>query len=158
MCARAVAATIVPTQQRAIVVAADQVRALHPVVARANGRRQIVEHVGGELVAVREKCGSVGRRKIGEQLPAAVAHAVGVHEEDELGRFQAHGNLRRNLFDRQVEDLARWGIADRRDQHDIAVVEPLLDCFSVDAAHFAGQLHVDAIHDAHRFCRQVVAA
>jgi hypothetical protein len=65
--------------------------------------------------------------------------------------------LRCDFLDGEVEDLAGGRISDGRDQHDVAVVEPLLDRLGVDAPHFARKLHVDAVDDAHRLGREVVA-
>ena len=113
---------------------------------------------GVELVALGEQRLGVGRRQVGHELPPAVAHAVRVHQEDELRRLQPHRDLRGDFLDGEVEDLAGGRIADRRNQHDVAVVETLLDRLGVDAAHFAGELHVDAVDHAHRLGREVVAA
>ena len=67
-------------------------------------------------------------------------------------------HLRRYFFERQIEDLAGRRIAQRRNQHDIAVVEPLADRLDIDAAHFACPLHVDAVEHADRLRRKEVAS
>ena len=69
----------------------------------------------------------------------------------------AHGDLGRDFLQRQVEDLAGGRVAERRDQHDVAVVEALVDRVGVDAAHFAGELHVDAVEHAQRLRGDEVA-
>jgi hypothetical protein len=78
--------------------------------------------------------------------------------KDELRRLQPHGDLRCHLLDGEIEDFAGGRIADRRYQHDVAVVEPLRNGLGIDAADFAGELHVDAADDAHWLGREVVAA
>ena len=65
--------------------------------------------------------------------------------------------MRRDFLDGQIEDLARLRIAERRNQHDVAIVQSLLDRLGVDPADFPGQLHVDAVDDPHRLRRQVIA-
>ena len=156
-CASGAAAIIVPDavareeleQQRAVEMAADEVRALDAVVAGADRARQVVLDVGGQLAApAREQRLGVLGRQLGQQLPAAVAHALGLHQEHELVRVEAHGDLRRDFLQREVEDLAGRRVAERRDQHDVAVVEALLDRVDVDPPHLAGQLHVDAVAHA----------
>jgi hypothetical protein len=49
-------------------------------------------------------------------------------------------------------------VAQRRHQHDVAVVEPLSYRRHVDATDFAGPLHVDAVEHADRLRRQEIAA
>ena len=73
-------------------------------------------------------------------------------------RGELHGDLGGNLLQRQVEYLAGWRVAQRRDQHDIAVVEALADGFDVDPAHFAGPQHVDAVEHADRLGGDEIAA
>ena len=145
-------------QQRAVVVAAYEMRALHAVVARPDRRRQVDPHIGRELRRSREQRLRLACRQVRQQLPTAVPYAVGIHEEDELDGVHPDRNLRGDFLDGEVEDFAGGRIAERRNQHDVAVVEPLLDRFGVDAAHFTGQLHVDAVDDAHRLRGEVVAA
>ena len=72
-------------------------------------------------------------------------------------RAQADRDLGRDFLEREIEDLAGGRVAERRDQHDVAVVETLADRVGVDAAHLAGQEHVDAVDDAHRLRRDEVA-
>ena len=67
------------------------------------------------------------------------------------------GDLRRDFLQRQVEDLAGGRVAERRDQHDVAVVEALAHGVGVDAAHLARQLHVDAVAHAERLGRDEIA-
>ena len=67
-------------QQRAVVVAADEVRALDAVVARADRGWQVDPHVAARaLPFLASSASGVGCRRSVEQLPAAVAHAVGIH-------------------------------------------------------------------------------
>jgi hypothetical protein len=87
----------------------------------------------------------------------AAAHAFGLHQENELVGGQPHGDLRGDFFQREVEDLARRGIAERRDQHDVAVVEPRADRLGVHAADLARQLHVGPVAHAHRLGGDEVA-
>ena len=113
--------------------------------------------VGRQLAAAGEHRLGVAGRELGQELPPAVAHALGFHQEDELVRAEADGDLRRDFLQRQVEDLAGRRVAERRDQHDVAVVEALADRIGVDAAHLARQLHVDAVDDAERLRGDEVA-
>jgi hypothetical protein len=69
-----------------------------------------------------------------------------------------HRDLGGNLLDGEVEDLAGGRIADGREQHDVAVLEALMDRLGVDATHLAAELHVDAVDDAHRLGGEIVAA
>jgi hypothetical protein len=65
-------------------------------------------------------------------------------------RGHPHGDLGGDFFQRQVEDLARRRVAERRDQHDVAVVEARLHGLGVDAPHFAREQHVDTLAHAQR--------
>ena len=165
--ASGVAAIIVPTPSRVNISSSSapsrwrlmRCARLTPLSHARIAARQVVLHVRGELAATRgEQRLGVARGQVGEQLPPPVAHAVGLHQEDELVRVQAHRDLRCDLLEREVEDLAGGRIAERRDEHDVAVVEPLLDRVGVDAPHLARQLHVDAVDHAHRLGGDVVAA
>ena len=112
--------------------------------------RQVVQDIGGLLAAAsrQQRLGILGRQ-LGQELPAA-AHAFGLHQEDELVRGHADGDLGRDLFQRQVEDLAGGRVAERRDQHDVAIVQTRPHRVGVDAAHLARELHVGAVAHAQR--------
>src|SRR4029434_7787476 len=94
-------------QQRTVEMTADQVRARYTVVAGADRMRQIMLDIGGKLAfAGGEQRVGIARRELGEEPSAAVAHTFGLHQENELVRFEAHGDLGGDLFEREVEDLA----------------------------------------------------
>jgi hypothetical protein len=108
-----------------------------------------VQHVGRKLAVSGEQPLGIARRKLGQE-PAAVADPVGFHQEDELVCGETHRDLRGDLLDRQVEYLPGRRVAERRDQQEIAVVEPLSHPARVDATHLSGEPHVDAVEDADR--------
>src|SRR6185437_1105611 len=145
-------------QQRAVVMAGNQMRALDAVFAGANRAWEVILDVGRQLAAAGEQRLRVVRRKLAQQLAAAVADAVGFHQENQLVGRQVDGDLGRDLFQRQVEYLPSRRVPERRHQHYVAVVEPLPYRGDVDAADFAGPLHVDAVEHADRLGRQEVAA
>src|SRR5205085_865808 len=89
-------------KQRSVMMARYEVRALHPVIAGADGAWQIVLHVRGQLGSLGEKRLGVVRRKLGQELSPAVADPIVVHEENELVRGELHGNLGCDLFQRKV--------------------------------------------------------
>ena len=64
----------------------------------------------------------------------------------------------RDFLQREVEDLAGRRVAERRNEHDVAVVEALSHRLDVDAPDFAGPLHVDAVEHADRLGGDEVAA
>ena len=111
---------------------------------------KIVQDVRRLLAAAfREQRLGVLGRQLGQELPAA-AHAFGLHQEDELVRGHPDRDLGRDLFQRQVEDLAGGRVAERRDEDDVAVVETRPHRLGVDAAHLARELHVDTVAHAQR--------
>ena len=82
-------------------------RARDTVVAGADRVRQVVLDVGCELVFTgSEQRVRIACRQFGEKPPAAVAHAFGLHQEDELVRVESHRDLGGDLLQREVEDFA----------------------------------------------------
>ena len=93
-------------EERTVVVTRDEVRALDAVVAGADGARQVMLHIRGQLGAPDNKRLGVVRGKLRQQLASTVADAIVVHEEDKLVGNELHGNLRGDLLNREVEDLS----------------------------------------------------
>src|SRR5205807_2941877 len=128
------------------------------IVAGPNRARKIVLDIRRRLGALGKDRIGIASRKLGQKLAATVAHAVGVHQKHELLRREPYRDLGRDLFQRQVENLARRRITEWRDKHDIAVIEPLPYGFDIDAANLAGPQHIDTVEDAHRLGGKEIAA
>ena len=69
------------------------------------------------------------------------------------GRGAVHGDV----LQRDIEDFAGRGIAQRRQQHDITARQLLVYAIGVDAPHFASVLKVHTIDHADRFGGHKVA-
>ena len=145
-------------QQGAVAMAADEVRPLDTVVAGAERARQVDQHVRRKLGVAGEQRLGLACRQLRQKLPAAVAHAFGLHQKNELVRRKPHRDLRGHLFERQIEDFAGRRVAERGHEHEVAIVEAQAHALDIDAAHFAGEAHVDAVDDADRLGGDEVAA
>jgi hypothetical protein len=98
------------------------------------------------------------RAQFAHQLPLLVDQARLGAEQQQLVGTQVDGGAGGDVFAGQVEDLAGRRVAQRRQQHDGALVEQAVDALAVDPAHFAGVVVVDAFEHADRPRGDQVAA
>jgi hypothetical protein len=82
------------------------------------------------------------RAQFAHQFAVLVSNLVGAEQQQLVGT-QVDGGAGGDVFAGQVEDLAGRRVAQRRQQHDGALVEQAVDAFAVDPAHFAGVVVID---------------
>ncbi|CAM5620330.1 hypothetical protein SSTU70S_01056 [Stutzerimonas stutzeri] len=143
-------------EQRAVVGIADHVTAPH---AAAAGLRGGIQQLGLVLAA---EAFDVGRNLLRAQLahqPAALVQQPGFGAiKHQLVGLQIDGGAGGDVLTREVENLAGRRVAQRRQQHDGALVEQAADALAVDAPHLAGVVQVDPVEHADRSRGDEVAA
>ncbi|MNO67594.1 hypothetical protein D3C76_584010 [compost metagenome] len=90
------------------------------------------------------------RAQLADQLALGVQQAAFGAVEDQLFRIQVDGRAHRHVLAGEVEDFPGGRIAERRQQHDAALVEQAVDALAVDPPDFAGVVVVDAVEHADR--------
>ena len=93
-------------QERAIGVAADEVRALHVMARRAHRARQVELDVERQVI-LREDFLGLLHRELGDEAPARIERALPLGEEDELVGLQRDRDRGRDVFERAVEHVSR---------------------------------------------------
>ena len=133
--------------------AIQQMHALDAIAARA--------HRGGEerAGAAPGEAGSIlpfeqGSCFVQGQLPhrrlGGVAERRILAQIHELRRLQFGGHVAGDLLRTQVEDLAGRGVAERRDEHDGALVEVGANRFGVDPTQLSRVLEIDSVAHSQR--------
>ena len=75
-----------------------------------------------------------------------------INQEDQFFRIERHRRCGRDIFVIQIEGFTGGRKAHRREQHNVAVVERVVDRLRIHIAHLAGELEVDAVNHAQRLC------
>ena len=133
-------------EQRAVFHVADDMAALDPTAAGLGGG---VEQLG--LVAAtqaRQVRRHLLRAQLAHQLAGLVEQAaLGGKQQQRVG-LQVDGGAGGDVLAGQVEDFPGGRVAERREQHDAALVEQAANALAVDPAHFTGVVIVDAVDHA----------
>ena len=90
------------------------------------------------------------RAQFANQPAVFVQQATLAAEQQQLVRLQVDGRAHGHVFAGEVENLPGGRIAQRRQQHDAALVQQATNALAVDPAHFAGVVIVDAFQHANR--------
>ena len=147
-------------EQRTVNTLADEVAALDTQPGGLDGRGKAQAELAWQVIGRGfQPCLTFFRRKLAQQLAAGTVDAGGgVHQIHQLVGLERGGGMCGHFFHAQAETFARGGVADRRQQHQLAGSQPLGDGLGIDPAHRAGILHVHAVEHTHRTCHQIVAA
>ena len=144
-------------QQRAVIDVAHHVGTGDAAARGAQQGIQAHRAAAARAHAVHQRL-QFRRREFAQHGAAVVQHAGLIVQHDEFVGRQRGGDGRGQVVGIEVERFPRRGVAQGRQQHDVADVQLGADARHVYFAHLAGEAQIDPVHDPHRpRCDEVAA-